>query len=214
MRDYYATSPPSEFEQREKKQNSSESNLADVSANTLNTTLNRAPKSPTRVPDYVVDNWTKMYFLTPKGIEQVCSQFSMLFTTPIDIKTASSGYFKKSEIRFYALQPQNKRRRGQKSLGSAVACGQIERACNAMLKPSARSPTSSTREYAASSARSLDSHAAALAAARRAILRPKHLSTPSNNQSAHLRLVPGARFTLFVDLVFEKSHFLSETFNS
>jgi hypothetical protein len=43
--------------------------LTGVTAGAVNSTLSRRPR--TGIPDYYVDSWNSMYYLTPKGIEQV-----------------------------------------------------------------------------------------------------------------------------------------------
>lgn len=43
--------------------------VSNVTVGAMNTTLNRKPRIG--MPDYYVDSWNSMYFLTPKGIDQV-----------------------------------------------------------------------------------------------------------------------------------------------
>ncbi|KAI6182984.1 hypothetical protein M3Y97_00439100 [Aphelenchoides bicaudatus] len=71
LQSQYVTFPPSDPAERQ-EDNESLVDLNSITAGTMDATLNRRPRIG--VPDYYVDSWNSMWYLTPKGIDQVLTR--------------------------------------------------------------------------------------------------------------------------------------------
>lgn len=91
--------------------------LTSVTFGAINTTLARRPK--TGMPDHYIDSWNSMYYLTPKGIEQV-----KLLTRQKLIQYL--GSFPASPFRIQSIREQDLRLPWKVSMGKQVAGGKAQ----------------------------------------------------------------------------------------